>query len=193
MDKEHITYDPEKHHRHSIRMKGYDYSTEGFYFITIVCNEKNFCFGHISDGETHLNDAGAMVAKWIRKTEQKFIHITCHEMAIMPNHIHCIWQITQQEHTYTINSAVQWLKTMTTNEYIHGVKNNGWPPFNKRLWQRNYYEHIIRNSHEYQLISEYILNNPYRWADDRYLANAKSGITRPRAAIITRTSGEPPL
>jgi len=56
---------------------------------------------------------------------------------------------------------------MTTNQYIKNVKNNNWPPFNKRLWQRNYYEHIIRNKTELNKIQEYIRLNPEMWEEDR--------------------------
>jgi hypothetical protein len=65
-----------------------------------------------------------------------------------------------------LRAAVQWFKTMTTNEYIRGVKQNGWRPFRKKLWQRNYYEHIIRNDDEYRRIAKYIANNPANWATD---------------------------
>lgn len=62
---------------------------------------------------------------------------------------------------------VDWFKTMTTNEYIRGVKGRGWPPFARRLWQRNYYEHIIRNQDELRRIRRYIADNPLQWALDR--------------------------
>jgi putative transposase len=65
-------------------------------------------------------------------------------------------------------SIIQWFKTMTTNEYIRGVKNLGWQPFDKRVWQRNYYEHIIRNQDAHQLIANYIINNPQKWQQDRF-------------------------
>ncbi len=68
----------------------------------------------------------------------------------------------------TIGDAMDWFKTMTTNEYIRGVKTLGWPPFNKKLWQRNYYEHIIRDQQSYLRISEYIRNNPANWQDDKF-------------------------
>ena len=58
-------------------------------------------------------------------------------------------------------------KSITTVEYIRGVKQNNWPPFNGKLWQRNYWEHIIRNYDEYQRISEYIINNPQQWDNDK--------------------------
>ena len=57
---------------------------------------------------------------------------------------------------------------MTTNEYIRGVKNMGWERFDGKLWQRNYYEHIIRDEKSYTAISEYIINNPAKWIDDKF-------------------------
>ncbi|MCK5595348.1 transposase, partial [bacterium] len=65
-----------------------------------------------------------------------------------------------------LGQYVSWFKRMTTNKYIHHVKINGWESFNKRLWQRNYYDHIIRNEKSLQEIREYIINNPATWADD---------------------------
>ena len=63
----------------------------------------------------------------------------------------------------TIGTVIQWFKTMSTNEYIRNVKIGNYPPFNTRLWQRNYYEHIIRNESELNCYREYIINNPIRW------------------------------
>jgi len=76
---------------------------------------------------------------------------------------------TRGEHTGSpLHRVIQWFKTMTTNEYIRGVKNFGWEPFHRKLWQRNYYEHIIRDEKSYWEISEYILNNPVKWMEDKY-------------------------
>ena len=67
-----------------------------------------------------------------------------------------------------LRGVVQWFKTMSTNEYIRGVKNQGWPRFRGKLWQRNYYEHIIRSERAFENISGYIENNPEKWEDDRF-------------------------
>jgi len=67
----------------------------------------------------------------------------------------------------TIGDIVAWLKTMTTNEYIHGVKNQGWKRFDGKLWQRNYWDDIIRSDESLDRIAEYILHNPERWGEDR--------------------------
>ena len=75
-------------------------------------------------------------------------------------------QETGQEGEQPLHRVVQWFKTMTTNEYIKKVKNNGWQPFKEKMWQRNYYEHIIRNEYELNRIREYIINNPLKWELD---------------------------
>jgi len=193
--------------RKSIRLKGYDYSQEGFYFITICVNYKLCLFGEIENGDMILNSAGKMVDEWYYELENKFKNIKCHEKIIMPNHFHCIIQIVGADlcvcpnvniqddfkfkgvhqidnginpiiqGVHRINkgvhigtplpSVIQWFKTMTTNSYIKGVNHNGWERFNKKLWQRNYWEHIIRNEKEYQNIADYIIDNPNRWDSDK--------------------------
>jgi REP element-mobilizing transposase RayT len=65
-----------------------------------------------------------------------------------------------------LGNIIDWFKTMTTNEYMRNVRQKNWPSFNGKLWQRNYYEHVIRNEEEMNRIREYIINNPARWDDD---------------------------
>jgi hypothetical protein len=72
------------------------------------------------------------------------------------------------EHTGSpLYRVIQWFKTMTTNEYIRGVKQYGWPRFDRKLFQRDYWEHIIRNEQEYNRIKQYIINNPSKWDSDK--------------------------
>lgn len=181
-----MNYNPNIHHRRTIRLQTYDYSNEGLYFVTICTHNRQPLFGQIVNDEMELNDAGRMVEKWYKECENHFNDIKCLEMIIMPNHFHCIWynvgadrcvcpktctntpiNMYPGEHTGSpLHRIVQWFKTMTTNEYIRGVKFCQWLPFNKRLWQRNYYEHIIRTQHSYEEIVTYILENPKRWSKD---------------------------
>ncbi len=172
-----MPYNPQIHHRRSIRLQEYDYSQEGLYFVTICVHNRKPLFGEIIDGTMQLNNAGLMLEKWFKLCTEHFQEIECLERIIMPNHIHCIWHNTGEKQ-YTNNEEkgahagaplqkiVQWFKTMTTNEYIRGVKEKGWQPFDTRLWQRNYYEHIIRNQQSYEEISCYIIENPIHWPDD---------------------------
>jgi REP element-mobilizing transposase RayT len=182
-----MKYNPEAHHRKSIRLKNYDYSKEGLYFITICTHNRENLFGKIIDENVgadlrvcpndentninKLNIAGKMIEKWLLELPNKFKHIKIDEYIIMPNHIHFIIEISYQQGEHIgspLQTIIQWFKTMSTNEYIKMVKNNELPNFDKRIWQRNYYENIIRNDEVHQKIIEYIENNPLKWKNDKY-------------------------
>ena len=285
------------HNRRSIRLKGYDYSRSGAYFITICVKDNVHFFGRIENGKMILNDAGRMIDKWWQKIPEKFPDIVLGEYQIMPNHFHAIvlntgivradprvrpnesidnsivradphahpnesidnsivrgappvrpkesidndigragphahpnesidnsivradprvrpnesidnsivradprvrpeseisnmnFGQTDTNFGQTHGSAptnavpvstlgehmgsplrmvVQWFKTMSTNEYIRGVKTLNWPPFDGKLWHRNYYEHIIRDETSYNNIANYIINNPAKWNEDKF-------------------------
>ncbi len=212
-----MPYNPTIHHRRSIRLKGYDYSQAGLYFVTICVKDRLHLFGKIENAKMILNDAGKMVERWYYELENKYPDKQCYEMVVMPNHFHCIieniadiaesnahdaekgdndlqmvahdaekgahvgaplrgrpfddeptYGKNNQKYNATIGDAIDWFKTMTTNEYIRGVKNNGWERFNQKLWQRDYWEHIIRDEKAYQTISNYILENPEKWRGDKF-------------------------
>lgn len=174
-----MKYNPQKHHRRSIRLKGYDYSQAGLYFITICAQNRACLFGNIVVGaplvgaqmgaQMVLNDGGKMVeTEWL-KLPERFPNIEFHEYVVMPNHFHGILQIVDLSSMgKTVGDMLDAFKSITTVEYIHGVKTLGWEPFNRKLWQRNYHEHIIRDEQSYQRISDYIINNPANWKDDKF-------------------------
>jgi len=243
-------YNPKIHHRKSIRLKGYDYSQAGFYFVTICCQHRACLFGGIVDGAMILNDAGKMVINEWLKLKKRFKNIELQEYVVMPNHFHGIVEIVGAtlvvaqnnattynvmgnirkgqpqgiaptdktiahtdktvdhtdktvdhtdktiantdktidhtdktidhtdktiantdktvDHTdKTVGDMVGAFESITTVEYIRCVKNNHWQPFDGKLWQRNFWEHIIRNENEYRRITQYILENPRKWAMDK--------------------------
>ncbi|HED38745.1 MAG TPA: hypothetical protein ENI76_10965, partial [Ignavibacteria bacterium] len=88
-----MKYDPAKHHRCSIRLKGYDYSSPGFYFITICVQNRQCLFGEIIDEKMILSDAGKMVEKWYFELGNKYTNVKCREHIVMPDHFHCIIEI----------------------------------------------------------------------------------------------------
>lgn len=148
--------------RQSIRLKGYDYSQNGVYFVTICSQSRENIFGVIKNNQMIMNDVGIMARKWWCKIENKFTSVKLDEYVIMPNHLHGIICLTKTEtgeymdsplpinNTYKgIGQKISWFKRMFTNEYIEGVKNLGWETFDKKIWQRNYYEHIIRDEHDF--------------------------------------------
>jgi len=189
--------------RRSIRLKGYDYSQSGLYFITICIQNGTCLFGKINAGQLTLNDAGQMVeTEWV-KLPERFTNLQLHEYIIMPNHFHAIIEIvgaplvgaqkiraapkthgTPNNHIApnkekgqpqgvvptgkTLGEMIGAFKSITTVAYIRGVKTRNWQSFERKLWQRNYWEHIIRTEKSYQTISAYIINNPLKWEDDKF-------------------------
>ena len=129
-----------------------------------------------------------MIEKWWHELENKCPHVVLGNYVVMPNHFHGIVNLVGVDlrvdpyhpvdpspriahssggHTGPpLPTIIQWFKTMTINEYIHGVKQMNWPPFDGKLWQRNYYEHIIRNEKDYERIHLYIQANPANWMND---------------------------
>ena len=185
-----MTYDPEKHHRRSIRLKDYDYSQTGFYFVTICTQNRKSLFGEILDGEMRLNDAGQMIQSVWNELPQHYTGVEVDEFVVMPNHVHGIIILNvgagpsacpdnmQPElqarkgqprgvaPTLSLPDLVHRFKSLTTSRYRLGVTQNGWLTFPGRLWQRNYYEHIIRNENDLDEIREYIINNSLKWELD---------------------------
>jgi REP element-mobilizing transposase RayT len=132
-----------------------------------------------------VNDGGRMVEKWWVELKRKFSTVETDEYRVMPNHFHGIIVLNDVGADLRVGPRtdvppktgghvgpplpriIQWFKTMTTNDYIVGVKRQGWIPFSKRLWQRSYYEHVIRNEEELHSTRQYIVNNPLQWALDQ--------------------------
>jgi len=222
-----LKYNPNIHHRRSIRLKGYDYAQAGFYFITICCQERACLFGEIQNGEMLLNEYGTIAHnEWI-KTHEIRTNVELGEFVIMPNHIHGIIKImdiggrgelhspnnethdNETPNNETPNNETQNNETPnnethnnethnnethnneTPNDYkgecnsplrgpsntigaiIRGYKSSVTKQLNLLnigcvVWQRNYHEHIIRNEQSHQTISNYIINNPAKWNDDKF-------------------------
>ena len=181
----------QKHQRRPIHLSEYDYSKPGAYFITVCVKNRIPIFGEIVDGEMFCNNAGDMIEKWYLKINRKFPNIRTDKFIIMPNHFHAVIFINEVDRCagktgrkgalrrvkplrekgvdvgVLLHEIVQWFKTMTTNEYIRGVKRSGWVRFKGKLWQRSYYEHVVRNDEELNQIRQYIVENPIKWEFDR--------------------------
>ncbi len=163
--------------RKTLRLTDYDYSADGAYFFTIVTQKRLCLLGEIVDGCLTPNYAGDMIARWWRQLEEKFPPWQNDVFVVMPNHLHGIiitnnpgLGTTTEEGAHTgapLPRVIQWFKTMTTNEYIHGVKSNNWKPFARSLWQRSYFEHVIRDDNSLNRIRDYIQNNPDSWHLDK--------------------------
>jgi len=168
-----LKYNAEIHHRCSIRLKGYDYSHEGAYFVTICAWNRECIFGDVVDGEMQLNGYGEVAGEsWIWLSRQ-YGYVDIDKWVVMPNHMHGIVIInnssrggsrtapTETIKRKSLGRLIGAFKTVSSKQINQIRKNPGVP-----LWQRNYYEHIIRNDDELNRIREYIVNNPAQWAED---------------------------
>lgn len=165
-----------KRRRSTLRLRGFDYSSEGAYFVTICAQDRLCLFGEVADDSVHLNEAGMMIDRWWREIGATADCSEFDEYVVMPNHLHGIlWHQTEDGDSAVspgatklvdVSSVVQSFKTFTTNDYIRHVKNSSWPPFPGKLWQRGFYDHVIRDEEALQQIRQYIRDNPRRWAQD---------------------------
>ncbi|QGZ90543.1 transposase [Microcystis aeruginosa] len=189
-----MTFDPEKHHRRSIRLRNYDYSQPGAYFVTICTYQKRPWFGEIKNGQMYLNQLGKIVADEWLKTCKIRPNFQLAEWVIMPNHFHGIViindysgdnqslgngqsasrfrrtqfdQLTDhdappQQKPNSLSSCIAGFKSAVTKR-INLLRQNTDTP----IWQRNYYESILRDEKYLAVVREYIINNPKNWPNDR--------------------------
>ena len=162
--------------RRSIRLKGYDYSQSGAYFVTICVQNRESLFGNIVGGKMVLNEAGRIADSCWNAIPDHFPHVALDEYVIMPNHVHGILFITN--HPKASVGAKDFSPVRphgtsgTIGSVVRGFKIGVTKWFRSRhgegiIWQRNYYEHIIRNDNDLNAIREYIICNPERWETDR--------------------------
>ena len=165
-----------KNNRHSIRLKEYDYSKAGTYYVTICTQNRECLFGAIVNGEMQLNDMGRVVSdEWIKSTGTRH-EIELDEWVVMPNHFHGIVMFTESVgaiHESPLQMTQKQRRNMGLSKLIGRFKMVSSKKINEmrqtsgvKLWQRNYWEHIIRNNDELINIREYIRNNPENWKPD---------------------------
>ncbi len=171
-----MKYNSDIHHRRSIRLKDYDYSQMGLYFITF-CTQNRLClFGEIVDRNMVLNESGKIAEKCLLAIPDHFPHSKLDQFIVMPNHIHCIIEITVGANNYlpwANNYSPLQGTSKTIGSIVRGVKIGITKWFHNNsdiriVWQRNYYDHIITNEKSYHQIMEYILSNPLKWQDDKF-------------------------
>lgn len=180
--------------RNTLRWAGHDYQG-GAYFITAVTQGRRHLFGSVVDGAMRRSDAGEMVARRIEEIDRAFAGVASVDIhVVMPNHIHAIIVVRADpqpalrrvegsarppipqptagprlpsgaQHPGSLPAIMQWLKAMTTRDYMAGVESLGWPPFEGRLWQRGYHDRVLRDG-ERERARAYILANPAQWHED---------------------------
>jgi len=164
--------------------------------VTVCTKDREHLLGEIVEGKMNTNPAGEMVQKiWLSIPENYHGFKTDHYV-VMPNHFHGIiikenvgagpctcpdhknirFRATTGSRPYNLSlfDVMERFKSLTTKKYLEGIDINGWQPFNGKLWQRNYYEHIIRNGHELKAYRKYIKENTKRWDKDEYFDDEKN-------------------
>ena len=176
-----MKYNPDIHHRRSIRLKGYDYTQPGAYFVTICTYQRAEIFGEVINGEMKLSPLGEIVRQeWLQSAEiRKEIKIFENEFVVMPNHVHGIHWIVESVGADGVRLTKQDARRASLRRaprslgsFIAGFKASVTSRAGRELnmtgiWQRNYYDHIIRNDRELNNVGWYIVNNPLNWQLDR--------------------------
>jgi len=152
-------------YRKQLRLKDYDYTQVGVYFLTICIHQRACLLGDIIDETMVLNAAGHMIAQRWQDIPSQFPTTALDMWVVMPNHHHGII-VLNHDSSVSISKIVQWFKIVTTKNYIHRVKTDSWEPFSGRLWQINFYDHIVRKNDDLARVRDYIENNPQRWQID---------------------------
>ena len=175
-----MTFDPEKHGRTSIRLPDYDYSQPGAYFVTLCVAGRRCIFGGIADGEMRLNQIGKFVTEQWAGLSNHYRNAVVDAFVIIPNHIHGIVHLTDAS-TVSVGAGFQPAHAADPTKPPHGLPEiiRGFKTYTARIinqhantsgqpvWQRNYYEHVVRTEGDLDGIRRYIVENPMNWAEDR--------------------------
>ena len=157
----------EKKHpiRKNIRLPDYDYSEPGYYFITVCTHKRQNLFDPFVGAHLCVRppENCSFIVKWLYELEQKYSGISIDCCAVMPDHIHFVLIITGAHAGAPLPEMIKWFKTQTTNECIRLVKSGLFPGFQGHVWQRGYFDHIIRNDADLAETRQYIRNNPLNW------------------------------
>jgi putative transposase len=188
-----MPFDPNRHHRRSIRLQGYDYTLAGAYFVTLCTWDRSCFFGDIVDGQMAPSPFGLVVASFWDQIPVHATHVSLDAFVLMPNHVHGILVLSGDHRAEAGDALTQCVPfdpdaedTSASSNRPHGTtpgslgavlqnwKSTATRRINQmrhtlgaRVWQDNYYEHIIRNERELWAIRQYIENNPAQWAQDR--------------------------
>jgi putative transposase len=165
-----MIYDPKKHHRHSTRLRHFNYSQAGAYFVTVVTYERTCLFGNILNGEMRLSEVGRVVQSVWYDLPKHYPRAECDAFVIMPNHMHGIIVLRDDTATRAGNARAGFKPAPTGQglpEIVRAFKTFSARLINEMrgtrgvsVWQRNYFEHVVRNETELSRIREYVVNNP---------------------------------
>jgi putative transposase len=168
-----MTFNPDIHHRRSIRLKDYDYAQPGAYFVTLCTHQRDCLFGTIKEGNMIPSHTGDIVASCWHDLPTHYPHVETDAFVVIPNHAHGIIILRHPDDVGAGLKPAPTSKRHGLTEIVRAFKtfsarraNVARNALGVHLWQRNYYEHIIRDEHDLQTVREYITNNPAGWDRD---------------------------
>lgn len=154
--------------RRHVRLPGWDYRSPGPYAVTIVTQHREWFFGDVIDDRMMFSEAGAMVERAWQEVITTTSRVSLDSYVVMPNHLHAIVTLSREGPTGnpSLSEVVHRFKAVTTTRYSNGVHLRGWQPYDGRLWQPRFYDHIIRDDADLDRSRQYIKANPANWAHD---------------------------
>ena len=188
----------------SKRLRKYDYSQPGAYFVTICTADRQCIFGEIMDGEMQLNKNGIIVAEQWAGLPSHHANVSLDEFVIMPNHIHGIICLSDTSQS-SVGAGFQPAHSSPPTKSNHGLPEitRGFKTYSsltinrlrgtsgKPVWQRNYYEHVVRTENDLHAIRKYIVENPLKWELDPENPTVRGTVTASNCGLKTRACGRP--
>ena len=153
--------------RNSLRYPQYDYAQPGAIFVTICTSDRQHLFGAVNDARMVRSPAGEVVADRWQAIPSRYPDVAMDAFVVMPDHLHgiliCGANPDDEALRTTVGKVVRWFKTSVNRAYRTGVEAGGWPPYDRQLWQRDYWDRIVRTGAELDAYRAYIEANPGRW------------------------------
>ncbi len=180
-----MKYDRDRHHRQSIRLRGHNYASAGIYFITTCTHNRECLFGTVDEGSMKLTDFGKIISEEWQKSWKIRPEFQFHEWIVMPNHFHAIIQIKIENSTESLATSIvqddrgilpieKRMRPKSISSLMAGFKSSTTKRINQvrdtpqhPVWQRCFYDYIIRNEIAFQRVENYIRNNPIAWHQDQ--------------------------
>lgn len=157
------------------RLRTFDYTLPGYYFLTLTTHEFQHLFGVIENGTMQTTPAGEMINALVKEIQQVFPTIAVEAAAIMPNHIHLLLYQNLENDGISSSDVVRWLKGQSLADYRRGVIEGGWQPYSGKLWMTSFHDEILRTDVQLENVRRYIVENPQRWDEDELCSMKDEG------------------
>lgn len=157
------------------RLRDFDYTLPGYYFLTFATHKFQRLFGVIEGGVMQEFPAGEMMHTVLSSVEPAFTTITVDSYVVMPNHIHMLLYQNLANEGSSPSDVVRWIKGNSLAQFRQGVKEHGWKSFDGKLWNDGFHDEILRTETQLENVRRYIVENPQRWDEDEFRSMKDEG------------------